>query len=116
MFPRASTLRVSAGHIPRFYTIFTAFLLFLITEETDATAQRSERTRDLEAIAYRTGQADSCMAGQTTNRHFGHRSGNRHPDMVDYAAASASYAQAEFGLDVVQETLHMVAHHTGWVL
>jgi uncharacterized protein (UPF0332 family) len=35
---------------------------------------------------------------------------------VDYAAASASYAQAEFGLDVVQETLHLIAYHTGWAL
>ena len=35
---------------------------------------------------------------------------------VDYAAASASRTQAEFGLDVVKETLHMIAHHMGWVL
>ena len=35
---------------------------------------------------------------------------------VDYAAASASRAQAEFGLDVVQDTLQMIAHRTGWAL
>jgi uncharacterized protein (UPF0332 family) len=35
---------------------------------------------------------------------------------VDYAAVSATRAQAAFGLEVVQETLQMIAHHTGWAL
>jgi uncharacterized protein (UPF0332 family) len=35
---------------------------------------------------------------------------------VDYATASASHTQAAFGLDVVKETLHLIAHHMGWVL
>jgi uncharacterized protein (UPF0332 family) len=35
---------------------------------------------------------------------------------VDYAATLATQAQAAFGLDVVQEMLHMIAHHTGWAL
>ena len=35
---------------------------------------------------------------------------------VDYAAASGSHANAEFGLDVVKEVLHVIAHHTGWAL
>ena len=35
---------------------------------------------------------------------------------VDYSAASTTRAQAAFGLDVVQETLQMIAHHMGWVL
>ena len=35
---------------------------------------------------------------------------------VDYAAAPAAHTQAAFGLDVVKETLHMIAHHMGWVL
>lgn len=35
---------------------------------------------------------------------------------VDYAAASASHAQAVFGLDVVKETLQTITHHTEWAL
>ena len=35
---------------------------------------------------------------------------------VDYAAASASSAQAAFGLDVVEETLQTITQHTGWAL
>lgn len=35
---------------------------------------------------------------------------------VDYAAASASHTQAAFGLNVVQETFYMIAHHMGWAL
>jgi uncharacterized protein (UPF0332 family) len=35
---------------------------------------------------------------------------------VDYAAASASSAQADFGLDVVEETLQTITPHTGWAL
>jgi uncharacterized protein (UPF0332 family) len=35
---------------------------------------------------------------------------------VDYAAASASHLQAEFGLEVVKETLHTITHHTGRAL
>jgi uncharacterized protein (UPF0332 family) len=35
---------------------------------------------------------------------------------VDYAAASASSAQADFGLDVVEETLQTITQHTGWAL
>ena len=35
---------------------------------------------------------------------------------VDYVTASASHTQAEFGLHVAQETLHMIVHHMGWVL
>jgi hypothetical protein len=31
---------------------------------------------------------------------------------VDYAAASASSAQADFGLDVVEETLQTITQHT----
>ena len=34
---------------------------------------------------------------------------------VDYAAASASHEQAEFGLAVVQEILQTITYHTGWV-
>jgi hypothetical protein len=33
---------------------------------------------------------------------------------VDYAAASASSAQAGFGLDVVEETLQTITQHTRW--
>ena len=33
---------------------------------------------------------------------------------VDYAAASASFAQADFGLDVVKETLQVITQHTRW--
>ena len=33
---------------------------------------------------------------------------------VDYAAVSASSAQAEFGLNVVEETLQTITQHTGW--
>jgi uncharacterized protein (UPF0332 family) len=33
---------------------------------------------------------------------------------VDYAAASVSYPQAEFGLNVTQETLQTIVHHIGW--
>jgi uncharacterized protein (UPF0332 family) len=33
---------------------------------------------------------------------------------VDYAAASASSAQADFGLDVVEETLQTITQHTRW--
>ena len=35
---------------------------------------------------------------------------------VDYAAASASDTQAEFGLEVAKETFQVIAHHTGWAL
>ena len=35
---------------------------------------------------------------------------------VDYAAAPASSAQADFGLDVVKETLQTITQHTGWAL
>jgi uncharacterized protein (UPF0332 family) len=35
---------------------------------------------------------------------------------VDYAAACASRTQAEFALEVVKETLHMIAHHMRWML
>ena len=35
---------------------------------------------------------------------------------VDYAAASALSTQADFALEVVQETLQTIAHHTGWAL
>ncbi|HEY7494537.1 MAG TPA: hypothetical protein VIH59_25980 [Candidatus Tectomicrobia bacterium] len=35
---------------------------------------------------------------------------------VDYAAISATQAQAAFGLDVVQEVLQMIARHTGRAL
>jgi uncharacterized protein (UPF0332 family) len=35
---------------------------------------------------------------------------------VDYAAASVTRAQAAFVLNVVQETLQMIAHHMGWAL
>jgi uncharacterized protein (UPF0332 family) len=35
---------------------------------------------------------------------------------VDYAAASASSTQADFGLDVVEETLQTITQHTGWAL
>jgi hypothetical protein len=35
---------------------------------------------------------------------------------IDYAAASAAHTQAAFGLDVVRETLQMIARHTGWAL
>jgi uncharacterized protein (UPF0332 family) len=35
---------------------------------------------------------------------------------VDYAAASASDTDAKFGLDVVQEVLQTITHHTGWAL
>lgn len=34
---------------------------------------------------------------------------------VDYAAVSASSAQAEFGLDVVEETLQTITQYLGWV-
>ena len=33
---------------------------------------------------------------------------------VDYAAASASSAQADFGLDVVEATLQTITQHTRW--
>jgi uncharacterized protein (UPF0332 family) len=35
---------------------------------------------------------------------------------VDYAAASVSQAEAEFGLDTVKEMFQVIAHHTGWAL
>jgi hypothetical protein len=35
---------------------------------------------------------------------------------VDYAVASVSHPQAEFGLNVVQQTLQTIASHTDWEL
>ena len=35
---------------------------------------------------------------------------------VDYAADAVSPAEAESGLDVVQEVFRMIAHHMGWAL
>jgi uncharacterized protein (UPF0332 family) len=36
--------------------------------------------------------------------------------LVDYAAASVADDKAEFGLDVVNQVLQIIAHHTGWAL
>jgi uncharacterized protein (UPF0332 family) len=36
--------------------------------------------------------------------------------LVDYDAASAVEAEAEFGLNVVKEVLQLIAHHSGWVV
>ncbi len=35
---------------------------------------------------------------------------------VDYDANPALPAEAQFGLDVVAETLQIIAHHKGWVI
>jgi uncharacterized protein (UPF0332 family) len=35
---------------------------------------------------------------------------------IDYDAASAVDAEAKLGLDVVEEVLQLIAHHTGWVV
>ena len=36
--------------------------------------------------------------------------------LVDYEAASVTDDKARFGLDVIEEVLQIIAHHTGWVL
>ncbi len=36
--------------------------------------------------------------------------------LVDYEAASVTDDKARFGLDVTEEVLQIIAHHTGWVL
>jgi len=35
---------------------------------------------------------------------------------VDYDANPALSTEAQFGLDVIRETLQIIAHHTGWAL
>jgi uncharacterized protein (UPF0332 family) len=36
--------------------------------------------------------------------------------LVDYEAASVTDDKARFGLDVIEEVLQIIAHHTGWIL